>query len=87
MNQREVMEIMTDVIQGLDEFCTQLGSDGADAQLAYYQTYLLQTDYVAAKMAEAMYTGGELDEDYAEVLKKRAECRQKINELQNEYHT
>ncbi len=58
MNQREVMEIMTDVIQGLDELCTQLGSDGADAQLAYYQTYLLQTDYVAAKMAEAMYTGG-----------------------------
>ncbi len=28
MNQREVMEIMTDVIQVLDEFCTQFGSDG-----------------------------------------------------------
>ena len=77
---------MTNILT-IESFEAMMGSDDDNTQLAYYQTYLLQTDYVAAKMAEAMYTGGELDEDYAEVLKKRAECRQKINELQNEYHT
>ena len=74
-------------IPTLEDFQLMMDSSDDNTKLAYYQTLLAQTDYVAAKMAEAMYTGGELDEDYAEVLKKRAECRQKINELQNEYHT
>lgn len=74
-------------IPTLEDFQLMMDSSDDNTKLAYYQTLLAQTDYVVAKMAEAMYTGGELDEDYAEVLKKRAECRQKINELQNEYHT
>ena len=48
----------------------------------WYHTFLVQTDYVANKIAESIYLGEELDEDYAEILYARKECRAKINELE-----
>ena len=48
----------------------------------WYHTFLAQTDYVANKIAESIYLGEELDEDYAEIINARKECRAKINELQ-----
>lgn len=50
----------------------------------WYHTFLIQTDYVANKIAESIYLGEELDEDYAEIINARKECRAKINELQEE---
>ncbi|MCH3971625.1 MAG: hypothetical protein LKE53_02450 [Oscillospiraceae bacterium] len=63
------------------EIYQQMFGTGKETELAYYRTYLLQTDYVAAKMAEAAYTGTKLTEDYSEILAKRVKCRQKIDEL------
>lgn len=50
----------------------------SELQNAY--SYLQQTDYVAAKLAEGVAT----KEEYAEVLAKRAEMRNLINELESE---
>lgn len=47
-----------------------------ELQNAY--SYLQQTDYVAAKLAEGVAT----KEEYAEVLEKRAKARNIINELE-----
>lgn len=47
----------------------------------WYRTFLIQSDYVALKIAEAVYTGEPVD-DYAEVLQARAEARQMINEIE-----
>jgi len=45
------------------------------------RTFLIQTDYVANKIAEALYLGEEIDEDYSEVIQARKYARTKINEL------
>lgn len=47
----------------------------------YWQTFLIQTDYAANKIAEAMYLNEELDEDYTDVLQARKYARRRINEL------
>ncbi len=52
------------------------------AEIEYWQCYLRLTDYVAAKLAEAAYTGERLGDDYSEVIRLRKEARDKINELQ-----
>lgn len=49
--------------------------------LDYYQTFLIQSDYVANKIAEAMYLGEPVDNDYSDVLAARRYARQRINEL------
>ena len=56
--------------------------DTLETRITYYQTYLTRTDYVAAKLAEAAYTGERLGEDYSEIIRLRKEAREKINELQ-----
>lgn len=50
-------------------------------ELDWYTTFLIQTDYVANKIAEASYLGEEVDKDYSEILQARKYARQKINEL------
>ena len=48
----------------------------------WYHTFLIQSDYVALKIAEAAFTGESVD-DYTEVLQARAYARQKINEIED----
>lgn len=50
-------------------------------ELDYWQTLLIQSDYVANKVAEAAYLGETVDEDYTEALKARKYARKRINEL------
>ena len=65
----------------IDWYLEQHG-DTLETRITYYQTYLTRTDYVAAKLAEAAYTGERLGEDYSEIIRLRKEAREKINELQ-----
>lgn len=51
------------------------------SELEYWQTFLIQSDYVANKIAEALYLGEELDEDYTEVLQARKYARAMINTI------
>lgn len=50
-------------------------------ELDWYMTFLKQTDYVAYKVAEALYLGEEPDEDYTEILQARKYARTMINAL------
>ncbi len=65
----------------LEEYRQDYG-DTPETEALYYRTYLTHTDYVAAKLAEAVYMGGAVDKDYTEVLQKREYARQRINELE-----
>mgnify|MGYP003377924789 FL=1 len=58
--------------------------DTLETHITYYQTYLGHTDYIAAKLAEAVYTGEKMADDYSEVIDRRKEARRKINELTEE---
>lgn len=58
--------------------------DSKDTRLMYYLTLLIQTDYVAAKLAEAVYLGEPVEEKYGQVLEQRRQARQKIRELTGE---
>lgn len=54
-------------------------------QLNACKKYLQDTDYIVLKIAELMSKGGDttaLRTEYAEQLKLRQECRDKINELE-----
>lgn len=51
-------------------------------ELDWYHTFLIQSDYVAMKVAEAIYLGKQPDEDMTEIIAARDYCRQKINELE-----
>lgn len=64
----------------LEEYRQDYG-DTPETEALYYRTYLTHTDYVAAKLAEAVYTGVSLEQDYSEVLERRAYARQRINAL------
>ena len=39
------------------EWYLERHGDTADTRITYYRTYLMQTDYVAAKIAECAYLG------------------------------
>lgn len=58
--------------------------DTLETRITYYQTYLNHTDYIAAKLAETVYTGDKIAEDYSEIIDRRKEARRKINELTEE---
>lgn len=51
------------------------------SELEYYQTFLIQTDYIANKIAEAAYLGEDVNEDYTEILQARKFARQMVNQL------
>lgn len=50
----------------------------------WYATFLIQSDYVALKAAEAVYLGKEADKELTEIIESRAYAREKINELEAE---
>lgn len=50
----------------------------------WYATFLIQSDYVALKAAEAVYLGKTVDVEMAEIIEARAYARQKINEIDEE---
>lgn len=54
----------------------------ADTKIGFYETFLVQTDYVAAKLAEASYLGKTVDPKYVDILQYRQEAREAINALQ-----
>ena len=58
--------------------------DTDETERVFYSTFLTQTDYVAAKLAEAAYLGQTPGEDYTEVLAARQYAREEINKLQTE---
>jgi len=59
-------------------------ADYPHSEREYWQTFLIQSDYVANKIAESIYLGEELDEDYTDVLHARKYARHRINELDGE---
>ena len=59
-----------------------LFGDTAETERGFYSTFLAQTDYVAAKLAEAAYLGQAQNEDYTEVLAARQEAREEINKIE-----
>ena len=63
----------------LDFFAQVEGTENAEA--AFYQTFLLKTDYVPNKIIEAQALGVELNQDYTEILQARAYARQRLSEL------
>ena len=63
----------------LDEYKEMFG-DTLDTELTFYQTFLIQTDYIPNKIVEAQILGEELD-DYTEILNYRKFARQEINRL------
>lgn len=62
--------------QIIDRVISDEEKKNQELQNAY--SYLRQTDYVAAKLAEGVAT----KEEYAQVLEKRASARKTINELE-----
>jgi len=46
-----------------------------DTRVTYYRTYLMQTDYVAAKIAECAYLGQPVEEKYNAILTKATKRR------------
>lgn len=63
------------------DFYTALEGNAAAGEAAFYQTFLIRTDYVPNKIVEAQALGIELDQDYTEVLQARAYARQRLSEL------
>ena len=72
-----------DIMPPLEWYLERHG-DTVDTRVTYYRTYLMQTDYVAAKIAECAYLGRPVEEKYNAILQKREEARQAINRLKNE---
>ena len=50
----------------------------------YYHSFLAQSDYMIAKIAEATYLGEEAEEDYTAILQARKFARKRINEIEVE---
>ena len=57
-------------------------ADYEKGEAEYYHSFLAQSDYVAAKIAESVYLGEKLEEDYTEILRARKFARQRINEIE-----
>ena len=64
----------------LDEYKEMFGNT-LDTEITFYQTFLIQTDYIPNKIVEAQILGEEVD-DYTEILNYRKLARQEINRLQ-----
>lgn len=65
----------------IEQYLNDFG-DTINTRIIYYRTYLIQTDYVAAKLAECAYLGTTVDDKYRDVLAKREEARRHIQELE-----
>ena len=47
----------------------------------WYNTFLLQSDYIVTKAMEAQLSGEDMPDGYAEIMVARAECRKAINAI------
>ena len=65
----------------LDFFAQVEGTENAEA--AFYQTFLLKTDYAPNKIIEAQALGVELNQDYTEDLQARAFARARLSAIEN----
>ncbi len=71
-----------------EDYCeiVERADHGAPSIIAECKSYLSETDYIIPKIQEAMILDPEEAEniktEYAEILQKRKEARQKINELE-----
>lgn len=73
-------ELLARYNMGSMDFFAQIeGEENAEA--AFYQTFLLKTDYVPNKIVEAQTLGAQLDQDYTEVLQARAFARAQLSAL------
>jgi hypothetical protein len=68
-------------MESLEYYKEQFG-DNLNTELMYYRTYLMQTDYVALKIAEANYLGIAVEEKYMTILQERQKARDRINEIE-----
>jgi uncharacterized protein YktA (UPF0223 family) len=70
----------------LERYISQYG-DNKESRIVSYKEFLKETDYCIIKMYETVVQGGSIIEmlkNYKEVLNKRKEVRQLINELEGE---
>lgn len=63
------------------EWYKERHGDSIDTEIGFYQTFLIQTDYIPSKMMEAQLTGETVNEDYSAILQYRKEAREAINAL------
>lgn len=64
------------------EWYLERHGDTPDTRMTYYRTFLMQTDYVANKIAESLYLGTPVEEKYRAVLEQRAQARAEIEQLE-----
>lgn len=67
----------------LERYLEDFG-DSKNTRMTYYRTFLMQTDYVANKIAESLYLGTPVEEKYRAVLEQRAQARAEIEKLEAE---
>ena len=68
----------TETVPTLEEPLPPTESELAEQEIRELKQYLVETDYIAVKLAEGVAT----KEEYAEELQKRAEARERINKLE-----
>ena len=80
------MSIPTDTLKRFNmqelECYKERHGDSANTEKGFYQTFLIQTDYIPSKLMEAQLAGETLDEDYTDILGYRKLAREEINRLQ-----
>lgn len=59
----------------------ELVGNEKQGETLFYQSFLIQTDYIPNKIIEAQVLGIPIDQDYTEILQARAEAREKLSEL------
>ena len=68
----------------LEQFQKDFGQS-IHTEIGYYETFLIRTDYIVTRAAEASLLNEPNDiENYAEVMAARKTSRNRINELQEE---
>lgn len=80
-NSQEMIE------EGVEYFKKEKEAKEKYDEISKYKAYLNETDYVISKLQESQLVDSEenykaLKEKYADILEKRKEARNKINELQ-----
>lgn len=61
--------------------------DSIDTKIGFYQTFLIQTDYIVSKISELKLNGEDVSADYVDVLTERKMARAAIDELKAELPT
>lgn len=65
----------------LEFYIAGCGGSEIEGKKMFYQTFLIQTDYIPNKIIEAQTLGETLDEDYTEVLQARKFARNQLNAI------